>query len=459
MFEFGRELKRLFQSEPPRDGLTGGDTALLELLDLDLLRAEAKAADVAAGRISAKDPAERQLEAARVWREIARRTGDALALRKAAAVAETAGKSFDRNARPLGWARARGEQARAALLGAALFGDPGLNAAAEVALKEARRLAPQSPTAATASAGLALVEARKILGEGDREAVMAAARRFDAPIAALQTYGRRRAAGRLLAATASADRADLLAAAGARLRDPVLLRMAMDGLTAALARLDPAYEPLSWTLLATARGTTRAALAEFETDLSEAAGAVSDLVAVLDHVTRDHSPLDWARAQQALAGALQIMGEMAECDRAFDQAAACYQRAMTVLADQPGLAEALVVLHNRAQCLLRAAEIRGDLAALAKAEAALRADLAASRPARDPLAWGVRQLSFARLYDARASIVGHDASEDAAAAQALAAALEVFGEHGRRDLAAEAAAGLERLRGPLSRRRISRPEP
>jgi hypothetical protein len=454
MFEFGRELKRLLRPAPPKDGLTGGDASLLELLPLNLVCAEARAADVAAGRISAVDRPERQLEAAVIWREIARRTGDAVALRKAAATAETAAKDFDRHARPLGWARARCEQARAALLGVALFGDQGLNAAAEVALKEARKAAANTPAAAMAEAALALVEARKVLGQGDREAMIAAARAFDAPIQALQTHGRRQAVGRLLAASASADRADLLASGGIRLKDPMLLRMALDGLSAALSRIDPAYEPLTWAQLATLRGATRAALAEMDGDLTEIAGAVNDLVAVLEHVTRDHSPLDWARAQQALAGVLQIMGEAAECDRAFAQAVGAYERAITVFKDQPALIEGPIAMHNRAQCLIRGAELRGDLTALAQAETALRADLAASNPALDPVAWGVRQLSFARLYEARANIAGRDPIRDTATAEALAAALEVFGEHGQRTLADVAATGLERLRTLSSRRRI-----
>jgi len=454
MFEFGRELKRLFQPDAPKDGLTGGDASLLELLELDLLRAEARAADIAAGRISATDRPLRQLEAAVIWREIARRTGDALALRKAAAAAEAAAKGFDRHARPRGWAKARCEQACAALLGAALFGDQGLNAAAEIALRQALAAAPKSPAAAMAGAALALIEARKVLGAGDRDAVIVAAWAFEAPIAALHAYGRRRAVGRLLAAATSADRADLLAVGGVRLKDPVLLRMALDGLAQSLARLDPAYEPLTWVQLAMLRGATRAALAELEGDLNEAAGAVNDLVAVLDQVTRDHSPLDWARAQQALAGALQIMGEAAECERAFDQAAWCYERTMEVFGGQPALSEGPVAMHNRAQCLIRSAELRGDLRALATAETALRADLAACNPALDPAAWGVRQLSFARLYEARANIAGRDRDEDAAAAQALTAALEVFGEQGLRTLADAAASGLERLRAQASRRRI-----
>src|SRR6185436_16414964 len=93
MFEFGKDLRRRLTAEKPsatRDGLTRGDTALLELLDLDLLRAEAKAADIAAGRISVSDAPAARLTASGVWRELARRTGDPVALRRAAAHAQAA---------------------------------------------------------------------------------------------------------------------------------------------------------------------------------------------------------------------------------------------------------------------------------------------------------------------------------------------------------------------------------
>jgi hypothetical protein len=196
------------------------------------------------------------------------------------------------------------------------------------------------------------------------------------------------------------------------------------------------------TLRAAARGT----LAELDGDLGEAAGAVNDLAAVLDQIDKDHSPLDWARAQQHLAAVLQTMGEAADSGRAFEQASACYDRALTVMGRQPALIEGPILLHNRAECLVRAAELRGDLAALARAEAALRDDLIASNPAKDPVAWGVRQLSFARLHEAWIDLAGRDSRREEAAAQALAAALDVFGEHGRRELADAAAQGLQRLR-------------
>ena len=87
MFEMGREIRKLFALDAPRDGLSFGDPGLLELLDLNLLKAESRSAAVAAGRIGARDRGQRLLEAAGVWRELARRTGDAVALRKAASAA------------------------------------------------------------------------------------------------------------------------------------------------------------------------------------------------------------------------------------------------------------------------------------------------------------------------------------------------------------------------------------
>jgi tetratricopeptide (TPR) repeat protein len=446
MFELGRELRRLFSADGPRDGLTGGDASLLELLDLDMLRAEGRAADIAAGRISAKDPAQRRLEAAVVWREIARRTGDVAALRKAAAAAEQAAKGFGRAERPRDWARARGEQAMAALLAADLFGDDGLKAAADFALAEAQPLAGAGLCAGLVAFGRGRVAGEAVREAGDRDQALAAAKRFDELIPMLNGPGRRRPASRLASAEARMARADLLAACGLRLKDAVLLRMAVDGFAKSAAGLDSAFEPLSWARASTGLGTARAMLAALDGDIAAVARAVDDLVAVLERLSPDHSPLDWAHAQLALAGVLQMLGETTDNERAFEQALQCHDRAQAIFEAFPALSARADSLYQRAVCLARRGELCCDLAGLAEAEAALRAELAASSPACDPVGWAVRQLNFARLYEARAAIAGPDRGERKAAAVALAAALEVFGEHGRRSLAETAARGLERLR-------------
>jgi hypothetical protein len=445
MFEFGRELKRLFRTEGPSDGMTAGDASLLELLDLDMLRAEGRAAAIAAGRVSAKDPARRQLEAAFVWRELARRTGDSAALRKAAQLAESAAKGFDRGQRPRQWAQARCEQGRCALLGAELFADDGLNAAANVAFGEAKLAAGGGLVSALAEAGQLIVAARQALGEADRDATLDLVRRFEAPLGVLKGQGRRLPDARLAAMELRLTRADLLAAAGQRLKEPMLLRMALDELARDLETLDAAYEPLTWARAAMLRGAALAAMAEADANLADIATAVAELAKVLDTVRCDHSPLDWTRGQQALAGALQMLGEAADSDRAFDQAIGCYDRALMVLGDKPALSERAHAVYHRAVCLARRAEITCDLAGLDEAEAALRAELAGSGASRDPVGWAVRQLNFARLYEARVGVTGRDQGERAASAVALSAALDVFGEHGLRGLADTTQRRLEEL--------------
>ena len=84
MFEFGRELRRIFGPEISEEARPG----LLELIDLSLLRREAVSAEGAARRAGTSDRADRYAEAALLHREIARRTGEAESLRRSASAAE-----------------------------------------------------------------------------------------------------------------------------------------------------------------------------------------------------------------------------------------------------------------------------------------------------------------------------------------------------------------------------------
>jgi tetratricopeptide (TPR) repeat protein len=457
MFEFARELRRMFASDGLKafsDGLTGGDAALLELLDLNMLTGEGKAADVAAGRIGAKDKPQRRLEAAIVWREIARRSGDAATLRKAAASAEIAAAAFDRNRRPDGWARARCEQAYCAMLGAELFGDDGLNAAAEVAFREARAATRGGLAAALADIGIAAMEARLRLADGDAQAARVATARFASPIAALEGLVRRCAAARPLAAEARIIRADLLAGWGARLKDRELLEAAMAEAARAAARLDPAYEPLTWSRAEILRAQAMILLGETTGDVDRVAEAVSALADVLDHLSRDHSPLDWARVQVALGQGLQALGDASASERAYEQAVTCYDRADVVLRHAASAPLRGVAAGARAVCLIRSAELTGDVAVLDAAEMAMKIELSRVQARRDPVGWALAQIHLARLYEARLDMTGKDRGERASAVTALDAALDVFAEHGLRSLSMVAVDALERLKaGPRRRPR------
>jgi hypothetical protein len=449
MFELGRELKRLFGADAAfgsGEGLTGGDGALLELLDVGLLLKEGQTADAAAARPGAKDKSERRIEAAFVWREAARRTGDVVHLRKAAATAEAATASLDVARRPETWARARCEQALCALAGAELFGDLGLNAAAEVAFREARGHARGGAPAAQADVGVAVIAAREALMHATPQEAHALADSFSAPIAALEALSRRSAAARGLAADARLARADLLCSFGARLKDDTLLKRAIDDAAAATARLNPDYEPLSWARAEMTRGHALTLWGGVIGDVEAVARAAAVLADALEQLPRDHSPLDWARAQLALAETLQVLGEACGDARAFEQAVTCYDRANLVLKDIPAMPLRGTAASARAVCLARSAEVTGDLAVLDIAEAAMKIELAGQQARRDPIGWAVSQLHLARLYEARLDLTHRDNGERAAAVLALEAAFEVFAEEGLRSLSVMASDALERLR-------------
>lgn len=459
MFELGRELKRLFGAEPAfgsGEGLTGGDGSLLELLDVNLLLQEGKAADLAAGRLGAKDKPERRIEAAFIWREAARRTGDVVHLRKAAATAEAAAAAIDFGRRPDVWARARCEQAFCALAGAELFGDLGLNAAAEVAFREARANARGGVAAAQADVGLAVVAGREALSRASIDEARALANRFTAPIAALDVLSRRAPAARILAADARLMRADLLSAFGMRLKDDSLLKRAIDDAAGAAKRLNPDYEPLASARAEMMRGQALTLLGELTGDVESIAGAAAVLADSLEQLPRDHSPLDWARAQLALAETLQLLGEACGDGQAFEQAVTCYDRANLVLREIPAMPLRGVAATARAVCLARSAEVTGDLAVLDIAETAMKIELSSLQARRDPVGWAVAQLHLARLYEARLDLTGKDRGQRVAAIVALEAAMDVFADEGLRTLTTMASDALERLRiaAPRERRAV-----
>ncbi|PZR35716.1 hypothetical protein [Caulobacter segnis] len=447
MFEFGRDLKRLFGVETEaksawREGLTGGDTSLLELLDLRLLTNEARSADAAAGRVQAKDRGERLLQAAVIWRELARRTGDAAALRKGAAQAEAAVKVFEGERRQDGLAAARCEQVMLAIQGADLFGDEGLLAAATATLART----PAHHRTALCGALSAALDGRAALQDGDLDRALAAVQAFEGPLRALAAAKRAKGgAARLLLAEQRATRVDLVLTCAARLKDRTLAERAAAEAKTALEGLDADFEPLVWGRLECLRGAALVQLGDLDGEMGCIADGVQAITDAAQVISLDHSPMDWARAQALLGAALQTMGEASTSERVFEQAVSAYDRATQILKVQPALALRAHVANNRALCLARCAELTADLAVLDAAELAFKAELAEVRGARDPASWAVAQMNLARLYEARVEITGRDDGRLARAGVALAAAFDIFSELGLRSLTDLAAQSLQRL--------------
>lgn len=450
MFEFGRDLKRLFGVDAEggfkgawREGLTGGDTSLLELLDVRLLTNEARSADVVAGRIGSKDRGARLLEAAVIWRELARRSGDATALRKGAAQAEAAVKIFETERRADAVAAARCEQAILAVLGADLFGDEGLVAAASATLART----PVNQRTALCGALAAGLEGRTALSDNDVDRALAAVQAYEAPLRALAAAKRVKGGpARLQLADQRAARIELILACGERLKDRALAELAVSEAKTAAGVLDPDFEPLAWARLEGLRGQALVLLGDLDGELSRISDGVEAHFAAVEVLSAEHSPMDWARAGASLGAALQALGEASTSERAFEQAVSAYDRATQVLKLQPALALRAVVANNRALCLARCAELTADLAVLDAAELAFKAELSGAPGARDPASWAVAQMNLARLYEARVEITGRDDGRLARAGAALSCAFDVFSELGLRSLTELAAQGLQRLK-------------
>lgn len=161
MFGLNRQVRKLLEEQGGalRDGLSADDMSLAEVLPLAMLLKEATEADDVAGRASGRSRSQLRLDAAILWREVTRRSGEVRALSRAASAAEAALDLY--GVRSAGWARARCEQGYAALLGAELFGDAGLLDAAENAFRDSLSGPRRGLSAPLAEIGLLSASGRR----------------------------------------------------------------------------------------------------------------------------------------------------------------------------------------------------------------------------------------------------------------------------------------------------------
>ena len=286
---------------------------------------------------------------------------------------------------------------------------------------------------------------------GDREAVMAAATRFEDAAGALEARVRATGAGEPEWAAALCERGELMIAYGQTRKEAGLLDRSSRDLASVAARLDPTRLPLSWMRAETLHGTALRALGETTGEAALLKDAAHAFAGAWDAIPVGHSPLDRARAAHGLGLTLHALGEASGEPRAFASAQVAFDQALSEAGSAAGPFRSIAA-YDRAACLARRAERSGDVVALSEAEAAFRADLAARQAERDPVAWAVVQVALARIYEARADLAG-DTSGIVDAAFALSEALDVFRERGLRTLSDVALTALERLK---ARRLIGR---
>jgi hypothetical protein len=442
MFEFGRELRRIFGNH----GRGETDPSLYELLNLKLLIQQGRHLDIEGGRVSTKNRFTPYVEAAQIWREYARRTGDPVALRRAASAAENAGKEAKTTSTA---AHAALEQALTCILGSDLFETTELLDSAENLLAGGRAAVHDDDILraryAQAEAKLAARLALKA-GVADLDPAMNAMARIDRAVEKADERVRQTGAARdkIEAANARFERGDLLMVVGLDRSDASLMAAVVKDFEALRLRLDADYEPITY-----ARVALRLAQAQiWQGQIAGRPELISEGIALLTAEPRgidyEHSPLDWIEHKHALALGLQALSELTLSEEIYDQALAMYDHALK-RPMQKQLAVRAQLVNNRAVCLAKHAELKGDLKSLDAAESAFKAELRDTKPGEDPVGWAILQSNLARLYVARGDITGF-MIERAEAAYALEAAHEIFVENNMKGLAETTRAHLDRVR-------------
>lgn len=395
MFEFGRDLRKLFDKARESD-----DLGWLELIGADLVEAEARREAVDAGRVSCPRPFDSWIRASALWREHARRTGRRESLDRAAKCASEAARH---TITPDQTAAAAIESCEIHLLRFDLFGGP---TALTTALGDAQSLTAERPVTRAAAAALhARLCARRARLSGSSSNLLDAAALLDAAL-----HGAT-ALPPMAGDELRLDRAALSLEAGVARRDGRLLDQAGRDLRALVEAASPDYRPLTRARALALAGTGLMALAALAgNDAARVQGrALFDAAA--DQFTPDHSPLDWVAVRLAQAGDETPLLLLAEAE---------------ALSRQPGLVLGALARERRLAAEAALAESMADVEGLTGLEAVIRRRLATATRT-EPLDWAADQIGMAHLAMAKGRLTG---TEPRAVGLMLAEAQETAREWG-----------------------------
>ncbi|WP_292123243.1 hypothetical protein [Brevundimonas sp.] len=369
MFEFGRDLRKLFAHARESE-----DLGWVELIGVDLLAAEARRESIDAGRVSCARPFETESRAAALWREHARRSGAVDSLDRADCCADSLARVAQGDDQAT---RAALDRAQALMLRFDLCGEPANLDRALTTLDAAVR-PRRSRLAADLYATHARLKARKARLSGDPGALLDAAALMDA---AQHGSGAADVELRL-------DRASLALEAGVIKRDARLLDQAGRDLGALVEAASPDHRPLTRARALALCGAGLSALAAIAGHTEAQAQGRIMFDAAADQFTPDHSPLDWAVIQMLRAGdeAMPLM--------VLNQAEA--------LTQGRGLIVGALVRERRMVREIALAEAVCDLAGLEMLEARLHNRLVGAAP----LDWAADQIGLAELALARHRLGG-----------------------------------------------------
>ena len=397
MFEFGKDLRRLFVQARESD-----DLGWLELISVNLLSREAKSLTTDGGRVSCSQPSQTWRRASVLWREHARRSGQPDSVAKALTTAEDALKA----------AKSDDDRARALLAGAQalivkfdLFGDrDAIVQAAELAREvNAKRL----PTLASCAGVHARIRARQARISERKEDRQDAAALMDLALHALTKHNPVEADDLRL------DSAALALEGGIIQRDARLLDQAGRDLTALVEACSPDRRPLTRARALALCAAGLSALAAMANDEAAMKTGHEMFDAAADQFFVDHSPLDWVAIQVA---------------RSIDPAAPLEPiRQSVALTTGQGTILGALALDLMASREIELAAAAGDLNELTRIETRVRRRLAERAGPPSAVDWAVDQIAMGRLMIARSQLMG---SEPDQAAFVLAEAAEAARDQG-----------------------------
>lgn len=380
MFEFGRDLRKLFAQARDSD-----DLSWLELIGADLVRVEARQQSIDAGRVSCAHPFEAYLRAGALWREHTRRTGLGSSLERAhqsAADAARAAGSDDQTA------RAAIEAAATGMLEFDLCGGARhlTRALGEIAALGALRRAETTCAATVVHARLRAREARL---SGDSGDLLDAAALLDVALHGLTPDNSP------IADDVRLDRAGLALEAGVARRDARLLDQAGRDLRSIVEGSTPEYRPLTRAKALTLCGAGMKALAELAGDAEAMRQGQAMFEAAADEFTPDHSPLDWVAIQIVRSDPASSLSSLALAQ---------------ALSEGSGLILGALARERRFAREAALAEADGDRKTLSTLAARLRGRLTDQSGHETPLDWAADQIAMAHVHLALGRLSGHQAT-------------------------------------------------
>ena len=413
MFELGRDLRKLFAQARDSE-----DLSWLELISVDLLAVEARQQSTDAGRVSCAKPCQAALRSSALWREHARRTGEAESIERAlkgAADAACAATSDDLASRAA-IAVAQARLLRFDLTGGLDLLDKAARGADAISL----------PRRGETSLALAIVRARigarqaRVTQDNDR--LIAALSEMDAVLTRIGKHEGVETDDLKL------DRAGMALELGLHRRDPRLLDEAGQALRAIVEAASPDYRPVTRARALTLCAAGLSALSILARDDDAAVQAREMFEIAADQFTADHSPLDWVAVQIVRAS---------NGDVALD----VLQQAETLTANQ-GLVLGAHARDLRLSRQITQAQTEADLPALKRIEAEVRRSLSRRSGPVAPLDWAVDQIAMGRLSLARAAMTGERGKD---IGFAVSEACAVAREHGILAIAGQAEVLVQRL--------------